>query len=349
MTQKKLTPLSEIGEFGFINELNDWCGDFGKAENLHLGIGDDCAVLEFSDSHYQLVSTDMLTEGVHFDLSYSPLMHLGFKAVASNVSDILAMNGKPESILVSLGISSKYTYEAVRELYTGIVTACKEYGVTLIGGDTTASKIGMTLSITAMGKVEKSKLATRAGAKDKDLLVLTGDVGAAYMGLQILEREKLVFKQTPDAQPQLEGYDYLLQRQLRPEARQDIITELDALGIVPTAMIDVSDGVSSEVLHLAEKSKCGFAVYDEKLPVHDLTKKIALEFNLDPSTPALNGGEDYELLFTIKQSDFEKMKDSPSFTIIGHAQSTDKGNVLIDSNGLEHELKAQGWGTFNAE
>lgn len=349
MSNDKLTPLSEIGEFGFINELSDWCGDYGKADNVHIGIGDDCAVLEFSDTHYQLVSTDMLTEGVHFDLSYTPLMHLGFKAVASNVSDIYAMNGTAESIVVALGISSKYTYEAVRELYTGIVTACKTYGVTLIGGDTTSSKVGMTISITVIGKVEKEKLATRSGAKDKDLLVVSGDLGGAYMGLQVLEREKLVFKSAPTAQPVLDNAEYVLKRQLRPEARRDIVEDLAAMGIVPTSMIDVSDGVSSEVLHLSQKSNVGFAIYDEKLPIDPQTKDIALEFNMDPSTAALNGGEDYELLFTIKQSDFDKMKDSPNYSVIGYAQPIEDGNVLIDTSGVQHDIKAQGWTAFSDE
>ena len=349
MSSEKLTPLSEIGEFGFINELSDWCGDYGKAENLHLGIGDDCAVLDFDEKHFQLVSTDMLTEGVHFDLSYTPLMHLGFKAVASNVSDIYAMNATPESLVVALGISSKYTYEAVRELYTGIVTACKTYGVTLIGGDTTSSKVGMTISITVMGKVEKDKLATRSGAKDKDLLLVSGDLGGAYMGLQVLEREKAVFKSAPTVQPVLDNADYVLKRQLRPEARRDIVEDLAAIGVVPTSMIDVSDGVSSEVMHLSQKSGVSFAIYDEKLPIDPQTRDLALEFNLDPSTAALNGGEDYELLFTIKQSDFDKLKDSPNYSVIGYAQPLQDGNVLIDSNGKQHDIKAQGWNAFTED
>lgn len=346
MDDKNLTPLSELGEFSLIAELPAWAGDYGKSPNLEVGIGDDCAVIEKNDKEFELVTKDLLTEGVHFDLAYTPLMHLGYKSVVVNLSDIYAMNGKAEYIVVGLAMSSKFTYEAVRELYTGIVTACRQYGVTLIGGDTTTSKSGLTISITAMGSVEKTKLCRRKGAKDKELLVVTGDLGAAYMGLQLLEREKRVFKDAPTTQPDLEGNDYVLERQLKPEARKDIVALLDQLEVTPTSMIDVSDGLASEIMHLSKASDVGIMIYDEKIPVDPTTHNLAREFNLDPSTTALNGGEDYELLFTIKQEDYDKIKGNPNLTVIGHAQEKSRGCEYTDHQNGVHPLVAQGWDSF---
>lgn len=341
------TEISELGEFGLIQQLTK--SVVIDSERTVLGIGDDAAVLERNNEEYTLVSTDMLLEGIHFNLMYMPLKHLGYKCVAVNVSDICAMNGTAEQITVSLAVSNRFPKEALIELYEGINTACKAYNVDLVGGDTTSSTSGLILSITAVGKIRKEKLVTRGGAKENDLLVVSGDLGAAYMGLQILEREKEVYKANPNIQPDLDGHDYILQRQLKPEARVDVIQILQELKVQPTAMIDISDGLASEVLHLCESSNLGCHLYDEKLPIDAKTSMTALEFNINPNTCALNGGEDYELLFTIAQSDYETIAANPNFTVIGHMTHAQDGKYLIDQHGQAVQLKAQGWNHFNQD
>ena len=294
---------------------------------------------------HQVVTTDMLVEGVHFDLGYVPLKHLGYKAVTVNVSDVYAMNATPHQITVAIALSNRFPVEAVDELYEGILLACKNYGVDLVGGDTCSSTSGLVISITAIGAANKEELVYRNGASDNDLLVVSGDLGGAYMGLQVLEREKAVFKET-GAQPDLVGHDYILERQLKPEARKDIIELLKRLGVKPTSMIDVSDGLASEALHLAHNSGTGVRIYDEKIPIDPSTYQTARDFNLDPTTCALNGGEDYELLFTVAQADYEKIKGNPSVTIIGHMTDKASGCMLVDKQGGLHELRAQGWDAF---
>lgn len=332
-----------MGEFGLIKRLTE--GRKMLHKSSVLGVGDDAAAI--GDGEVQtLVSTDMLVEGVHFDLSYVPLKHLGYKAVVVNLSDIYAMNGKPEQITVSIALSNRFSVEAIEEIYSGIYMACERYEVDLVGGDTSSSTSGMMISVTAIGKVEKSKLAKRSGAKEHDLLVVSGDLGAAYMGLQVLEREKAIFMDDQKIQPDLSGHDYILERQLKPEARVDIVKALAERELVPTSMIDISDGLASEVIHLCQGGNLGCHVYDEKLPIDPTTFQAAMDFNLDPSTCALNGGEDYELLFTIDQKDIDKVKGDPNFTIIGHMTNPEKGMYLIDKQGGAHALTAQGWDQF---
>ena len=338
------TELDRLGEFGLIDHLTS--AFKSKNASTLLGVGDDAAVISVSETESLLVSTDFLIEGIHFNLMYMPLKHLGFKAVAVNVSDICAMNGVAEQITVSMAVSSKFPVEALEELYEGIRIACETYNVDLVGGDTTASYSGLTLSITAIGRAETAKIAYRSGAKENDLLVASGDLGGAYVGLQVLEREKQVFQANPDIQPDLDGHDYIVQRQLKPEARVDIIAFLKELEVVPTSMIDISDGLASEILHLCKASKVGCRLYDEKIPIDAQTSMTALDFNLDPATCALNGGEDYELLFTIAQSDFDKIKGNPHMTVIGHITDISEGAYLVDKNGSVVELRAQGWNHF---
>lgn len=333
--------LQELGEFGLIDHLSN---QFTAINETTLkGIGDDAAVISISETEAMVVSTDMLVEGIHFNLMYVPLMHLGYKAVAVNVSDICAMNAKPEQITVSIAFSSKFPLEAIEELYKGIKAACDFYKVDLVGGDTSTSYSGLTISITAVGRAKKDKITYRSGAKEYDLLVVTGDLGAAYMGLQVLEREKQVFQANPDIQPDLEGHDYIIKRQLKPEARKDVIDFLSELDVVPSSMIDISDGLASEILHICKNSKVGCHIYDEKIPIDGATSLAAIDFNLDPATCALNGGEDYELLFTIQQSDYEKIKGNPNMTVIGHITNEKDGCYFIDKNGSAITLKAQGW------
>ena len=334
------TELSELGEFGLIDKL---------AESIELvnsstikGIGDDAAVMDLGDQ-FGLLSVDMLVEGVHFDLSYVPLQHLGYKSVAVNVSDIAAMNGTPEQITVSIAMSNRFSVEAIQVLYDGIKAAAKDYKVDIVGGDTTASQSGLVISISVFGKVAKGKVVYRGGAGKNDILCATGDLGAAFIGLQVLEREKQTFLANPNMQPQLDKYQYTVQRQLKPAARMDIIHELAELGIVPTSMMDISDGLASEVFHLSKHSGVAFAVYEEQLPIDKETYDTAVEFNLDPITAVLNGGEDYELLFTIKQEDHAKLDKHRDIHFIGHAQAAEKGNVLITKNGNTVAIKAQGW------
>lgn len=334
------TNLAELGEFGLIKHLTQHIELYQPS--TIKGVGDDAAVINNEDLQ-TVISTDILIEGVHFDLTYVPLRHLGYKSVIVNLSDLYAMNAHPKQILVSIALSNRFKLEAIEELYSGMLAACKKYKVDLVGGDTTSSLSGLVISITAIGGVKKEDITYRNGAKETNLLCVSGDLGGAYMGLQVLEREKSVFKENPKLQPDLEGKDYLLERQLKPEARKDIIETLHSLGIKPTAMIDVSDGLSSEILHLCSQSDVGVELYEEKIPIDSLTYETAREFNLDPTLCSLSGGEDYELLFTVDISEYEKLKNSMDITIIGHITDKAKGCNMISKSGTVHELKAQGW------
>ena len=339
-TNQKVTSIEDIGEFALINRL---VKKFTKKNKSTIkDYGDDAALIDFKNKQ-MVISTDMLVEGIHFDRSYTPLKHLGYKAVIINLSDIYAMNAKPTQIVISLSVSSTYSVEALEELYEGIRLACGKHQVDLVGGDTTSSRYGMTISITAIGEVEKENVTYRNGAKENDLICVSGDLGAAYMGLQVLLREKEVFKTNPNVQPQLEGYDYILQRQLKPEARKDIIDLLQKTNIKPTAMIDVSDGLSSEILHICEQSNVGCMIYEEKIPLAKETREIGREFNLAPSIPALNGGEDYELLFTIPLKYTKDIQRYPEITIIGHITKKEKGKYLVSNDEKLFPLEAQGW------
>jgi thiamine-monophosphate kinase len=334
------TSISQLGEFGLIDHLTK---NFGISQPSTLkGIGDDAAVLDFKDKKV-VVSTDLLIEGVHFDLSYMPLKHLGYKSVVVNVSDICAMNARATQITVSVAVSNRFPLEALEELFEGITLAANEYKVDVIGGDTTSSQKGLIISITAIGEADGEEIVYRNGAKDNDLLVVTGDIGAAYMGLQVLEREKQVFQVNPNSQPDLEAYTYLIERQLRPEARKDVRTLLHALEIKPTSMIDISDGLSSEIIHLCKQSGTGCNLYEEKLPLDPQLIYVCEEFNIDSTTVAINGGEDYELLFTISLEDFDKIKGNPNFTVIGHMTKESEGIHLITRADTKIPLKARGW------
>jgi thiamine-monophosphate kinase len=341
---EKMTPLSELGEFGLIQELTDDI-KLQHKESI-LGVGDDCAVIEKNKNTYIITSSDTLMQGVHFDLMYQPLKHLGYKAVAVNLSDIFAMNGNAKQILVNLAIGSKFSVEAVKEIYDGIKLACQKYEVDIVGGDITSSHAGLGITITAIGEVDKKKIAYRSGAKENDLIVVSGDLGGAYMGLQLLEMEKEVFKANPNSQPQFEGKDYLLERQLKPEPRKDIVELIEKMDLVPTSMIDISDGLASELLHICNNSEVGAAIYDEKMPIDPDTYHTALDFNLDPYTSALNGGEDYELLFTIKQEDYDKVKGNPNLSVIGHITDKSNGIYMMTKEGQAVPLEAQGWNHF---
>ncbi|MES2627722.1 MAG: thiamine-phosphate kinase [Bacteroidota bacterium] len=334
------TELSDLGEFGLIEHLSKHI-EYNQPSTIK-GIGDDCAVID-NGTNFTVVTTDMLVEGVHFDLGYVPLKHLGYKSVVVNVSDIYAMNATPKQITVSVALSNRFSLEAVEELYAGMLKACETYGVDLVGGDTTSSQLGLVISITAIGEVEKDKVVYRSGAKEKDLLMVSGDLGGAYMGLQLLEREKSVFKENPEIQPDLDGHDYILERQLKPEARKDVIEMLAEMGIQPTSMIDVSDGLASEILHLAKASGLGCHLHEDKIPIDPTTFNAAREFDLDPTMCALSGGEDYELLFTIAQSDYDKIKNNPNLTPIGYMMDAASGCQLIDRQNGMHQLTAQGW------
>jgi len=334
------TSIESLGEFGLIDHLTN--GITTKNSSTVKGIGDDAAVIDMGDK-YQLVSTDLLVEGVHFDLAYMPLKHLGYKAVAINVSDICAMNGDAKQITLGLALSNRYTVEALEELYDGIKLACEHYGVDLVGGDTTSSTSGLMISVTVLGEVEKDKITYRSGAKANDLVVCTGDLGAAYLGLQILNREKEMFKENPTIQPDLTGNDYVLRRQLKPEAAIKYTRILKELDIVPTSMIDISDGLSSEALHLSKSSEVGITLHEDKIPVDYTAMNLANEFNMNPIFCALSGGEDYELLFTIGQEHYEKLKKDPDFTIVGFVTDKSEGNNFIANDGSSHPLTAQGW------
>ena len=340
------TSLSQLGEFGLIDHLTNQF-EITQASTLK-GIGDDAAVLDFADKK-AVVSTDLLIEGVHFDLAYMPLKHLGYKAVVVNVSDICAMNAKPTQITVSVAVSNRFPLEALEELFAGINLAAKSYKVDVIGGDTTSSQKGLILSITSIGEASTEELVYRNGAKVNDLLVVSGDLGAAYMGLQVLEREKQVFQVNPNSQPDLEAYSYLIERQLKPEARTDVRTLLHALEIKPTSMIDISDGLSSEILHLCKQSEVGCNLYEDKLPLDPQLISVCEEFQLDSTTVAINGGEDYELLFTVGMDDFDKLKGNPNFTIIGHMVEAAEGMHLITRANTKIPLKARGWNALAEE
>lgn len=345
MSGDKRTELEKIGEFGLIHELTK---NFKNARKSTIyGVGDDAAVIEKDKDNAMLVSTDTLVEGIHFNLMYTPLKHLGYKAVVVNLSDIYAMNGIAEQITVSIAVSNRFPKEALDELYEGIQKACDFYEVDLVGGDTTSSTSGLFISITAIGTARKEDVVYRNGGKPNELIVVTGDLGAAYMGLQILEREKEVFKANPEIQPDLDGHDYILERQLKPEARKDIIEFLKKLDVRPTSMIDISDGLASELFHLCTQSKVGAHIFDEKLPIDSSVSTTAIDFNISPTTVALNGGEDYELLFSIEQKDFDKIKGNPHMTVIGHFTDEDSGLYLIDKQGSAIQLSAQGWKHFS--
>jgi len=337
------TEITALGEFGLIKHLTK---DFKiNHPETTKAVGDDAAVIDTGDK-YMLVSTDLLLEGIHFDLTYTPLKHLGYKSIIVNLSDIYAMNGRAKQVTVSIGLSNRFGLEAVAELYNGIKLACEQYNIDLVGGDTSSSRQGLIISVTAIGEASKNEVTYRSGAKFNDLLVVSGDLGGSFMGLQLLEREKTVYTENPEIQPDLGGNDYVLERQLKPEARKDIIQILQVLQINPTAMIDISDGLASELIHICDQSECGANIYDEKIPIDHTTYQLARDFGLDPSVVALNGGEDYELLFTVAQTDFNKIKDNPHFTIIGHITDKASGINLIAKNGTSHELTAQGWDAF---
>ena len=337
---KKQTALSNIGEFGLIERLTSSVQLQHKSSVK--GVGDDAAVLDFEGKQV-VVTTDLLAEGIHFNLMYVPLKHLGYKAVVVNLSDVFAMNAQARQITVSLAISKKFSVEAVDELYSGIHMACEKYGVDLIGGDTTSSLTGLTLSITAIGEANKDELVYRNGAQLNDLICVSGDLGGAYMGLQLLERENEVFKVNPKEQPKLEGYDYILERQLKPEARGDVVNALKKMEVKPTAMIDISDGLSSEIMHICKASKVGCSIYEEKIPLDYQTRKFAEELSINPLVAALNGGEDYELLFTVSLADHDKIKNDPDITVIGHIIEEANGTNLITGAGSAIPLQAQGW------
>lgn len=340
------TSIAQLGEFGLIDHLTKHFEI--KNKSTLKGIGDDAAVLDFQNKK-TVVSTDLLIEGVHFDLAYMPLKHLGYKAVVVNVSDIFAMNAKATQITVSVAVSNRFPLEVLEELYEGITLAAKQYDIDVVGGDTTSSQKGLILSITALGEADAEDIAYRNGAKQGDLLVVSGDLGAAYMGLQVLEREKQVFQVNPNNQPDLDNYTYLIERQLKPEARKDVVEILKALGIKPTSMIDISDGLSSEVMHLCKQSNVGCNVYEDKLPLDPQFINVCEEFNIDSTTIALNGGEDYELLFTIKMDDFDKIKGNPNFTVIGHMTQESEGIHLVTRANTKIALKARGWNALQEE
>ena len=340
------TPVATLGEFELIKTITK---EFKINEkSTQVGIGDDAAVIQHGKED-TLVSTDLLIEGVHFDLSYMPLKHLGYKAVMVNLSDIYAMNGIATQITFSLAFSNRFPLEAIEELYAGIYLACKNYKVDLVGGDTTSSTTGLMLSVTAIGKAPKKEITQRSGAKEGNLLVVTGDLGGAYMGLQVLEREKAVFQVNPQSQPDLSEYSYCIERQLKPEARTDIKALLNELDVKPTSMIDISDGLSSEILHISKASKLGCQIYEDKIPIDPEVGKTCEEFKINNTTAALNGGEDYELLFTIEQNDFEKVKGHPHLSVIGHMTDQASGYNMVTGLGQQIELTAQGWNGIKSE
>lgn len=341
--QSGLTALSELGEFGLIGRLTRNVKLYHK--ETVKGIGDDAAVYD-TGSGLLLLSTDLLVEGIHFDLTYMPLKHLGYKAAVVNISDIAAMNGVPRQMTVSIAVSSKFSVEALEEIYSGILMACEKYQVDFVGGDTSSSLKGLVISVTITGFASAAEVTYRSGARPGDLLCVTGDLGSAYMGLLILEREKKVFQVDPNMQPELSGFDYQIGRQLKPEARTDIRNLLQGLGIKPTSMIDISDGLASEILHICKESGVGCRLFEEKIPIDSHTRKLAMEYKIIPSVTALSGGEDYELLFTIAQSDYETIKDIEGISIIGHITGKPAEKLMITPDGKQVELTAQGWDGF---
>lgn len=339
----KLTPLSDLGEFGLIDRLTTKVMIYN--EQTVKGVGDDAAVLDLKGK-LLLLSTDLLIEGIHFDLTYTPLKHLGYKSVVANVSDIAAMNGIARQITVSIAVSSRFTVEALEELYEGIRLACERYQVDLVGGDTSSTMMGMAISVTVTGEAEADTVTYRNGAKAGDLVCVSGDLGSAYIGLLALEREKKVFRANPGVQPDLTGFDYQVGRQLRPEARTDVVKLLKGAGIRPTAMIDISDGLASEMLHLCKQSGTGCRIYEEKIPIEPGTRQLSVDFNIIPSVAALSGGEDYELLFTVGQSDYDKIRELPEISIIGHMTEPTEGKYMLTPEGSKVEITAQGWDGF---
>ena len=341
--EEKNIDLKDLGEFGLIERLTKKIKLFN--DNTLLGPGDDAAII--NSSKEILVSSDMLVEGIHFDMAFTPLKHLGYKSVIVNISDIYAMNGIPKQITVGLAISSKYTLEAIEEFYDGILLACEKYKIDVIGGDITSCINGLTISITAIGEAMKNEIVKRSGAKENDLLITTGDLGGAYMGLNVLQREKEVWKSNPNMQPELDNFNYILERQLKPEARRDVIEFLKKCDVIPTSMIDISDGLASEVFHICTSSNVGCQLYEEKIPIDPQTYQTSMDFNINPTVSALNGGEDYELLFTINQKDYQKIKNDPNLTVIGHITKKSQGINLIGNGDTSTPLQAQGWNHFN--
>ena len=342
--EQEFTSISSLGEFGLIDQITKDVKHYN--DSTLKGIGDDAAVIKIGDL-CQLVSTDLLVEGVHFDLAYAPLKHLGYKAVVVNLSDICAMNVVPSQITVSLALSNRFPVEAVEELYAGVKLACERYKVDLVGGDTTSSMSGLMISVTAMGTAKEEDVVYRSGANEKDLIVATGDLGGAYLGLQILEREKAVFMEDKNMQPDLHGSEYVLERQLKPEARKDVVEMFKKMELKPTSMIDISDGLSSELMHLSKASGLGLQVYEEKIPVDPTVMTVAEEFNLNGVTCALNGGEDYELLFTVAQKDYDKIKANPNMTVIGYMVDENSGTNLVTHDAKSIPLSAQGWNSHD--
>jgi thiamine-monophosphate kinase len=342
--KKKITPLSDLGEFGLIDHLTRNLRP--GQESTVKGVGDDAAVLDYKGKK-MVITTDLLVEGIHFNLVYSPLMHLGYKSVIVNLSDVYAMNGHPKQVLVSLAISAKFSVEAMEQLYEGIRLACERYGVDLVGGDTTTSLTGLTISVVAMGEVEKGSLTYRNTARVNDLICVSGDLGAAYMGLQLLERERKVFSESGESiQPDLSKYDYILSRQLKPEARKDVVESLREYQIVPNAMIDLSDGLSSDLMHICKQSGLGCRIFQDRIPIADETERAAREMNIEPFIAALNGGEDYELLFTVPLNHHDKLKEIKDITMIGHITEEKAGMKFVTAQGNEIDLQAQGWNSF---
>ncbi|RSC95599.1 thiamine-phosphate kinase [Tenacibaculum singaporense] len=340
------TSLAELGEFGLINHLTKHFKMYHSS--TVKGVGDDAAVINASGKE-TVITTDLLVEGIHFDLSYMPLKHLGYKAVMVNLSDVYAMNANAEQITVSIAVSNRFPLEAIEELYAGIQLACDTYKVDLVGGDTTSSTKGILISVTAIGTANKEDIVYRDGAKPTDLIVVSGDLGGAYLGLQVLEREKQVFQVNPQNQPDLDKYTYIIERQLKPEARKDIPKLLEELEVKPTSMIDISDGLSSEIMHICTQSKTGCKIYEDKLPLDPQVISTSEEFNMDSTMIALSGGEDYELLFTVSIDDYDKIKGNPNLTVVGHITEKNEGMNLVTRANQEIELKAQGWNSFNKE
>jgi thiamine-monophosphate kinase len=340
MKTKKVRTIEELGEFGLIDHLTS--GFVNTQESTKTGVGDDAAVIDHG-TYYQVITTDLLLEGIHFDLVYTPLKHLGYKAVVVNLSDVYAMNAAPRQITVSLGVSGKFTVEALDDFYAGVKLACERFKVDLVGGDTSGSMTGLVISVTAVGTVLKEELCLRSGAQPNQLICVTGDLGAAFMGLKVLEREKQLHVKDPEFQPELSGYDYILERFLKPEPRVDVLLELKEAGIKPGAMIDISDGLSSELLHICKQSECGCQVYDDRIPVADETAEAAREFQMEPLVAALHGGEDYELLFTVSLSDHDKVAAIQGVSIIGNITDSKGSALLVGHDGSGIPLQAQGW------
>lgn len=342
MTQPKehRTELSDLGEFGLIDTLTKHIKL--KHKSSIKGVGDDAAVIDTQDK-LSLMTTDLLIEGIHFDLTYTPLKHLGYKAAVVNFSDIYAMNGQPKQMVIGISASNRFSVEALEEIYSGIYLACDKYNVDVVGGDTTSSPSGLFISITVLGEADKDEVVYRDTAKANDLLCVSGDLGAAYLGLMLLEREKHVFKADPNMQPEFKGFDYVLERQLKPEARKDVIQKLKEIKVKPTAMIDISDGLASEILHICKKSDVGCHVYEDKFPIDVVSITAAEELNIEPTIAVLSGGEDYELLFTIDQADFDKVKKIDEISVIGHLTDKNEGEYMISQSGTAIELNAQGW------